>query len=211
MRTRMMLVASLFALVFSGTALAQPEGPFAMGMGGMGRGMRRHGMGPGMMGPGMGGGMRRCMRHLMMAPPEALKARLGLSDQQIGQIQSIRTNVLTKSIKLGSEAKLTGLQLIPLMQSDIPDEGKVLAVHRKVRSLLGQIAEERIKAGIAVLKVLSKDQRAKMRAECLSGGRGGGPGKEKGKGFGGGWGQGGWGRGGGWGGGLGGDDDPMDD
>jgi len=118
-----------------------------------------------------------CIKGLMMAPPDILKAKLGLSDQQVSQLQTIRTNVMTKTIKLGSEAKLTAITLIPLMQADLPDEAKVLAVHKKVSSLRAQIGEERIKAGIAVLKVLSKDQRAKLRTDCFSRGKGGGMGK----------------------------------
>ena len=146
-------------------------------------------------------GRRGCK--LMKAHPDVLKAKLGLNDTQIKKIQKIGYNKATKAIKTRAEVQLLRLKMRQLMQADMPDENKVLALHRKMRSLRGKMAEEKIKSKFKVLRTLTKEQRAKYRAMCP---RGMGHGKWRrgmrgGRGGRGGYGKGGMGHRGGWGGG----------
>ncbi len=141
---------------------------------------------------------------LMKAHPDMLKAKLGLNDAQIKKIQKIWYNKASKGIKARAEVQQLRLKMRMLMQTDLPDEAKVLAIHRKIRNLRGKMAEEKIKAKFKVLRTLTKDQRTKYRAMCprgmghghgkwKRGGRGGWHGKGRmGRRHRGGWGGGGW-------------------
>jgi Spy/CpxP family protein refolding chaperone len=134
---------------------------------------------------GMASGVGRCGRMLMRAHPDVLKSKLGLSDKQLQQIQPLRQQVASKSITLGAQMAQLGLQLRTAMEADLPDQNKVIDLSRKLRNVKGQLVEERIKAGLKLLQILTKEQRAQLRAQCAGGG-----------GFGGGkWGRG-WRRGG---------------
>jgi len=142
---------------------------------------RGMGMGPG---HGMGGfGPGRCAKLLMHAHPDVLKAQLGLSDAQIKQIEPLRTALLSKGITVRGQIAQLGLQLKGQFDADLPDQAKVLDLARKIHNLRGQLAEERLKTGLKMLTILSKDQRAKLRARCGGPGMGMGMGKGNGKGW----------------------------
>ena len=148
-------------LLLATPALAQP-GQGHMGGMGMGGGF---GMG------GMAGPIVRCGMMLMHTPPAALKAKLGLSDAQVAKLQPIRTNFMSKQIGMEAQAKQAGLQLKTYVEgADVPDQKKVLDLARKINNVHWQMVEERVKAQIQMLQVLSKDQRTKLRAECAGGG-----------------------------------------
>jgi Spy/CpxP family protein refolding chaperone len=197
--TALALTLSIASFAFSGIALAQPGLGGGFGRGG---GMRMGGMG------GMGG---RCAGMVMRAHPDVLKARLGLSDQQVQQLVPLRNNLMSKSITLRAQAAQLGVQLKTVMEADLPDQAKVLDLMRKMRGVRGQLQEERAKAGLKAMQILTKDQRTKLRTECGPGagwgrrgafGPGGfGPGGRGRRGGGWGGGAGGWGGGGGGGGG----------
>lgn len=114
----------------------------------------------------------RCSRMLMHASPDRLKAKLGLTDQQLAKIEPVRTNFLRKRIRFKADLKQQRLDLRRLMWQEAPSEGKVLALMRKSRGVRGRLAEERVKAHLKVLSILTPDQRKKVRARC--GGPGGG-------------------------------------
>jgi Spy/CpxP family protein refolding chaperone len=160
---RLSTFSTLSALLFMATpAMAQPG--HGMGMGGMGMGM---GMGP----------IAHCGMMLMHAPPAALKAKLGLNDGQIAKLQPLRTNFQSKKIGLEAQAKQAGLQLKTYLETaDLPDQKKVLDLARKINNVHWQIVEERVKAQIQIMQILTKDQRTKLRTDCATMGPGG-PGK----------------------------------
>jgi Spy/CpxP family protein refolding chaperone len=120
----------------------------------------RGGGGPGFGGPG------RCGKMLLHAPPEVLKARLSLNDAQLAKLQAVRVNVLTKQIKLKAELDQHRLVMQQLMQQDLPPQAKVLQQMRKARSLRGVLQEERVKAYLKALAVLTTQQRQLVRAQC---------------------------------------------
>jgi Spy/CpxP family protein refolding chaperone len=164
------------------------------------------GMGPGFgHGPGFGPGPR-CGGLLIHAPAEVIKGKLGLNDAQLARIEALRDNFLHKRIKLHAEAQQQGLKLRREMQRETPDQRKALQLMRKRRHARGVIAEERLKARLGMLRLLSKEQRAKLDEQCAKAGkrwgrrgrrgkRGWGPGVP-GSGWGPGGHGGGWGRGG---------------
>ena len=129
-----------------------------------------------------GRGHRGCK--LMKAHPEMLKAKLGINDAQVQKIQKIWYNKASKGIKARAEVQQLRLKMRMLMQADLPNEAKVLALHRKIRTIRGRMAEEKIKGKLSVMRILTKEQRAKFRKIC---GHGMGHGK---------WGRGGHGKGG---------------
>ena len=180
MRNQRRYVAGLATIALllgiSHAAYAQ-GGPGPMGRGPMGHG--RVGHGPG------GFGWKGCGRMLMH--PEMLKAKLGLTDAQVARLQSIRTNVMSKQIQARAEAQQLQLKQRELFQADLPDQNKVLDGMRKVRAVRGRMAEERVKAHLAMLSTLTKEQRAQLRSQCLAAGPG--QGQWGGKGMGRGWGR----------------------
>lgn len=152
---------------------------------------------------GWGFGRGGCGGWLLTAHPDVLRAQLGLTEAQVAQIQPVRASLQQKIIQQQAAIDQLQLQLQNLYDQDAPDQGKVLELNRKMRSLRGQTAEERIKAGLKVMQLLTHQQRAMVRTQCPGMGLARGTGRGWG---GGGWGcrgsgRGGWGRGGGWGGG----------
>lgn len=105
----------------------------------------------------------------MKAHPDMLKAKLGLSDTQIQTIQKTWYNMASKKIKTRAAVQQLRLKMRMMMQADMPDENKVLALHRKIRALRGKMAEEKIKAKFKVMRTLTKQQRTKYRAMCPRG------------------------------------------
>lgn len=182
---RRMIITSLIAgavLALSGTAEARRWG------GGPG-----HGHGPGMWGERMGG-LRHCGKMLMHMPPEELKAKLKLDDKQLARAEALRDNLANKHIDLKAKLAKDALKLRKLMEADLPDQGKVLAQMRRMRSTRGVLAEEKVKAYLGFLSLLNAEQRKQVRELCHRPGRGfgkgWGPGRRGGHG-GRGWGPGG--------------------
>lgn len=52
------------------------------------------------------------------------------------------------------------------MDQDLPKVDSVLKIHRKIRALKAKIKEEKIKAKLWALGVLTKEQRNKLRKSC---------------------------------------------
>jgi len=130
---------------------------------------------------------------LMHAPGDVLKLKLGLNDGQVAKLLPIRTAFQSKRITLTAQMQQIGLQLRTLFEAgDLPDTNKVIDLSRKLRNVRGNLEEERIKTQLKLLGTLTKEQRTKLRTECMHGPR---PGMGKGGRGGGRWG----GPGGGWG------------
>lgn len=119
-----------------------------------------------------GGPGHPCMALLLHAPPPMLKAKLGLDEAQIKKVQGLRDALMGKGIDLRAQAQKEQLALKKLLEQDLPQEAAVLAGLRKLRGVRGQLQEERVKAMLQVLAVLSAPQRAKLRAECPGAGVG---------------------------------------
>ena len=107
-----------------------------------------------------------------MAQPAAFKASLGLDEAQVAKIQAIHKNMVAKRTAHGAALQKLRQQQASQNQMDLPDEATVLTLMRKNRALRGKMAEEHGKARLRILKVLTLEQRAKLQAQCPTGGKG---------------------------------------
>jgi Spy/CpxP family protein refolding chaperone len=115
---------------------------------------------------GGGGPMKRCGKMLMRAHPEMLKEKLGLNDDQITRIRTVRNDFLTKRVRLQSQAAEQKVRLRILFEEDLPNEGKVLDAMRKARNAKGRMMEAGVKTQLKLMRVLTPQQRKEMRKKC---------------------------------------------
>jgi Spy/CpxP family protein refolding chaperone len=142
----------------------------------------------------------------MRAPLDVLKAKLKLTDAQVAQVKALREAFVAKRDAFRAQVQKDRAEMQKLYAAADPDEGKILSQMRKIREQRGPLMEERVKARLALRKLLTPEQRKLLPAGCPQMGPGGGKGWGGGRGRCGeggcGWGRGkGGGRGGGWGGG----------
>jgi Spy/CpxP family protein refolding chaperone len=126
-------------------------------------------------GHGCGGPMHACGRMLMHAHPDMLQSKLELSADQLARIEAIRTPFQRKKGDLRAQLAKERVKGEQLWQADLPAVRAVLAHMRKMRQLRGTMKDEKVKALLAMLKILSADQRRTLRSQCEA--FGGGPGK----------------------------------
>ena len=149
-------VSMAFAAVLLSTALAASAFAFGPG-GGWGRG---HGGWP-------------CYNQ--GAGPIPAAAQLNLTEEQTEKIRALREAHL-KDVKPLQEkmfSKRGDLRLLWLQAN--PDQGKILALQKEIRSLRDQMDDKRISHRLAVLKVLTPEQQAKAQAYGAGRGFGGRP------------------------------------
>jgi len=108
-----------------------------------------------------------CARLLLSARADTLEHALGLSKRQTAKIAALRTNYWNQRLGLRLEISQTTVKLNHLMMAELPDETKVLQALRKLRRLRGQLAEGRTKMELRSMAVLTRGQRAKLRAHCF--------------------------------------------
>jgi hypothetical protein len=108
----------------------------------------------------------RCSWKLFHMPPQLLKDRMGLNDGQVAKILKYRNNMLFK--KAAAKGKLATLKVKMRleMEKDLPNLNTVLQLMRQMRSARGVKWEEKVKAKIWAMKVLSAEQRKQLRASC---------------------------------------------
>jgi Spy/CpxP family protein refolding chaperone len=117
----------------------------------------------------------------------------------VTQLQAIHSNVKTKGEPIHQALKQHREEMQKLMEQDIPDQEQVRKGVRQGRTLRGKLQEEKIKAAIKALKILTVEQRAMLRQTCKGQGghgwgrQGMGPGRgfhgPRGRGPGAGWGD----------------------
>jgi len=109
-----------------------------------------------------------CAMFLMHAHPGAIKSRLKLNDQQVVDLEKLRTTFLANRIKLQSQVQQNQMKMSELFQAESPDENKILDLERRTLSLLNSIAEDGVKTYLKMLQTLDKAQRAELRDQCPS-------------------------------------------
>jgi zinc resistance-associated protein len=102
-------------------------------------------------------------------------AALTLTADQEAKIKSLREAQLkeTKTIYDKMYSKRGELKLLWLQQT--PEQGKIVAVQKEIRSLRDQLQDKKTNHRLAVLKVLTPEQQTKVQS--FMAGRGFGPGK----------------------------------
>ena len=206
-RSGIALLATLGAaalLAIPSVAMAQPAAPGGGPGYGKGQGFRggygRHGK-RGKRGWHRGGrGFHRGPGGpLMNAPIQRLKQKLSLTPAQVQKIKALRAkNPRAKMMKLRQEKRLLRAKMRAEMLETQPNLLKVAVLHGKLQKVQQKMGDLRFKNRLACFKILTPEQRMKMRSM-----RGQRFGKRHGR-FGRGRGHGRFGRGGGWGGGWGG-------
>jgi len=106
---------------------------------------------------------------------DRMAASLNLTAEQTAQIRSLREVQLKEIQPLQNKlySKRSELKLLWLQQS--PDEGKIKAVDREIRSLRDQLQDKRTGHRLAIFKILTPEQQTKLQAYAA--GRGSGSGR----------------------------------
>jgi len=107
-----------------------------------------------------------CPSILMYAPADVLKTKLGLDDRQLQNIEAIRNNFFTKRDQLQRLLEKQWDKARSLWAADLPDQKQVLDHMRETRQIRGRLHEERVKAHLKVLALLTPQQRFTLKAQC---------------------------------------------
>jgi Spy/CpxP family protein refolding chaperone len=89
--------------------------------------------------------------------------QLGLSDQQKEQIHQALLDTRKKNIDVEAKQKLARIELHELMSADTPDQGKINAKITELSKLHETLMRNRIESHLAVQKVLTPEQRKKLK------------------------------------------------
>ena len=140
--------------------------PKMMMMGKGGDMMCGPGMGTGMMmcGPGMGGGMMMCGgKHKCAGGFLGMKEELGLTDAQVKKLKSMKMNQKKKAIDDGAEIQKIELELHELMGEDEIDIKAVDRIIDKIADQKAKIQKNCIRGMVDARKVLTSEQRKKLK------------------------------------------------
>ena len=168
MRYAKLLALATTVSAFAFVTLAASSAEARWGRRGMHRGHhgkrhhRRHMRGMHM----MKGFALRCSHKLFHSPAEHLKQKLGLSDAQITKIKKYRNNVWFKKAATKSKIATLRVKLRLEMEKDLPEMKKVLKLMRQMRQHRGTMMEEKLKAKLWSIAVLTPEQRKKLRSTC---------------------------------------------
>jgi Spy/CpxP family protein refolding chaperone len=88
--------------------------------------------------------------------------RLNLTTEQMGKVVELRKEMVGKALPIGVKLREVGEQARTAWKSGTPDEGRIVALHREMRSLRGQLDELRISFRFDVLELLTPTQRAAL-------------------------------------------------
>jgi len=92
-----------------------------------------------------------------------LREELGLTDEQVDKLKSIKLEHQKAAIKTESELKLKRLELRELMEAGEPDEFAVKAKVEEIGELKTQLAMNRIDGGLKARKVLTDKQQKQLK------------------------------------------------
>ena len=110
---------------------------------------------PGQMGPGgkgrRGPGVQRLMK------------QLDLTEAQQEKMKALRLETAKKGAQIQADLKVATLELRNLMSQDAPSASDVKARLQAVNQARGQMMENRVTMQLAVKKILTPDQRKKMK------------------------------------------------
>lgn len=136
------VAVALVAVLAAGAATAAAAGVIRPAAAGTGAGGRMP-----VAGPGLGYGWQA----------------LGLSDEQIKQIDEIRRQALADAQPVQSQLSAKRQELASEYTKDVPDPARVQSLVREIAGLRGEIAAIQAGARARVLAVLTEEQRARLR------------------------------------------------
>ncbi len=95
---------------------------------------------------------------------QVLKARVGLSDAQIGQIQDLQYKADREKIDIHHELQKARLDLEQLMRVAKPDRAKVLGQVEKIGALETELKKNRVGLMLQIRTLVTPEQWQKMEA-----------------------------------------------
>ncbi len=115
--------------------------------------------GPGQRGfrSGPGRGMKR------MPDITRLREQLDLTDDQVKQLHSLRTEGAKKAIRSRADVKVKQLELRELLQADEPDRAAIDQKLRELSDARYTAQKQRIDQRLAMRDILTPEQRSKMK------------------------------------------------
>jgi Spy/CpxP family protein refolding chaperone len=93
---------------------------------------------------------------------ERLKTTLNLTDTQLQQLKAIWAEQRARCAPYRKQIRPLRQQMKTLFQADTVNEAQIVALHAKIRSLRQAMADERFQSKLKMMRLLSKEQRAKM-------------------------------------------------
>lgn len=99
------------------------------------------------------------------------KETLGLTDQQVEKIKSLRKNHRKAMVKKEADLKLTKIELEEALHGDNISKSKADALVDKMMKIQAEMKKSSIHLRIDVHKTLTKEQREKMKAMKMGKGR----------------------------------------
>jgi Spy/CpxP family protein refolding chaperone len=95
--------------------------------------------------------------------PTTLRQELGLSEQQVGELQKLRLDARKSAIRRHADTRLARLNLREALQSTSVDEKAVGARTRELSELQAANVRARVDARLALRKILSAEQQQKLK------------------------------------------------
>ena len=94
---------------------------------------------------------------------EMMAEKLGLSAEQKEQIRKITLDARKKNIEVEAKGKVARIELHELMAADAPDQHKINAKITELSQTHETLLRSRVETMLAVKKILTPEQRAKMK------------------------------------------------
>lgn len=114
-------------------------------------------------GEGRGGGMFKHKMHGAGGGIERFAEELGLSDEQLKKLKTIKFDAKKKAVVKRSEVKLAHIELREFMQADNPDKGAIKKQVEKIGRLKTDMMLAKVDKKFAVKNILTDEQQAKMK------------------------------------------------
>jgi Spy/CpxP family protein refolding chaperone len=115
-------------------------------------------------GPGVGpeGRPGRGPRGGGLGNPARLKQELGLSDQQVAQIEKMQNEQRRLAIKRNADTQIARLELQQLLKAQTVDEKALAARVKELTDLHGAALRARVDAAVQMKKILTAEQQSKL-------------------------------------------------
>jgi periplasmic protein CpxP/Spy len=94
---------------------------------------------------------------------EMMKQQLGLTEAQASQLEKVRTDERRAAIQRRADVQLAKLELEQLMKADTVDEKAIAARVKQLTDLHGAALKARVDGRLALKKILTPEQQAKLR------------------------------------------------
>ena len=94
---------------------------------------------------------------------EALRADIGLSDEQVSEIRRIHRDARKAAVRRNAELRVARMELDDLMGAATLDEGKIAARVKAISELQAAALKERTDSRLAVRRLVTPEQFQKMQ------------------------------------------------